>query len=292
MTNTRTMATAFTSLPTFLGLCVAAHEENGYISKATAEANGVVSTAQDARDRFFAGERPTPPEHSAAVEIIKWAVSLPSAKLEKNDFLARMRMAVLNAQANGVTTSNFGMVAAAVTGYAKATTPKNADQNSLRVVPSRAVSIDASRIVALFAAATAAGLRRPKIRLNAGSQTIKFTPAPATSVNAGCVYVKDNGGYENATYFGKITPDGTFCPSKDCSDAIRDLIVALAQDPVTVARTYGHTTGNCCFCGLELTDGRSIAVGYGPICASNYSLPWGDVTVNTELEIEVPGAPQ
>lgn len=44
------------------------------------------------------------------------------------------------------------------------------------------------------------------------------------------------------------------------------------------AAALGHTTHHCCFCGLDLTDdgeGRSVDVGYGPVCARKNGLPWG-----------------
>jgi hypothetical protein len=44
------------------------------------------------------------------------------------------------------------------------------------------------------------------------------------------------------------------------------------------ARTIGLATHHCMFCGIELTDereGRSVEVGYGPVCARNNGLPWG-----------------
>jgi len=44
------------------------------------------------------------------------------------------------------------------------------------------------------------------------------------------------------------------------------------------AAALGHVTHHCCFCGIELSDegeGRSVEVGYGPVCASNRGLPWG-----------------
>lgn len=44
------------------------------------------------------------------------------------------------------------------------------------------------------------------------------------------------------------------------------------------AAALGHATHHCCFCGIELTDegnGRSVEVGYGPICAGKNGLPWG-----------------
>lgn len=56
--------------------------------------------------------------------------------------------------------------------------------------------------------------------------------------------------------------------------------VAAAGRPVTAAEAaaLGHQTHHCCFCGLELTDdgdGKSVDVGYGPVCAKNNGLPWG-----------------
>lgn len=44
------------------------------------------------------------------------------------------------------------------------------------------------------------------------------------------------------------------------------------------ARTIGLVTHTCMFCGTELSDereGRSVEVGYGPICARKNGLPWG-----------------
>lgn len=35
------------------------------------------------------------------------------------------------------------------------------------------------------------------------------------------------------------------------------------------ARTFGRTTATCCNCGLPLDDDRSVAAGYGPVCADN-----------------------
>lgn len=43
----------------------------------------------------------------------------------------------------------------------------------------------------------------------------------------------------------------------------------------TFASEYGHAHGYCVFCALELTDERSVAVGYGKVCAERRSLPWG-----------------
>lgn len=61
----------------------------------------------------------------------------------------------------------------------------------------------------------------------------------------------------------------------------------FAAHPKEMALLYSKKTSTCCFCGLGLENPASIMVGYGPICAENYGLPWGDkpekVTVG-ELE--------
>lgn len=50
------------------------------------------------------------------------------------------------------------------------------------------------------------------------------------------------------------------------------------KDDGTIAAQLGHAAHACCFCGIALTDdgdGRSVKVGYGPVCAAKYGLPWG-----------------
>lgn len=44
------------------------------------------------------------------------------------------------------------------------------------------------------------------------------------------------------------------------------------------AAEYGHQHDRCVFCHIHLTDDgadRSVEVGYGPVCAKKYHLPWG-----------------
>lgn len=54
------------------------------------------------------------------------------------------------------------------------------------------------------------------------------------------------------------------------------LVRAFIENPVEQAKLSGIAFSHCCFCGLELTDGRSVAAGYGPICAAKWNLPWGE----------------
>lgn len=41
------------------------------------------------------------------------------------------------------------------------------------------------------------------------------------------------------------------------------------------AQKFGALYGRCVFCTQQLNDERSIAAGYGEICADNHGLPWG-----------------
>jgi len=40
------------------------------------------------------------------------------------------------------------------------------------------------------------------------------------------------------------------------------------------AAAFGQTSSFCCYCARHLEDGRSVEVGYGPVCAKKYNLPW------------------
>jgi hypothetical protein len=44
------------------------------------------------------------------------------------------------------------------------------------------------------------------------------------------------------------------------------------EDKLTAekAAEFGHTHGYCCFCQRELTDAKSVAKGYGPVCERKY----------------------
>lgn len=48
------------------------------------------------------------------------------------------------------------------------------------------------------------------------------------------------------------------------------------------AKMFGDEYHSCIFCHQTLTDQRSIDAGYGPVCAANHSLPWGEVTFPTK----------
>lgn len=117
-------------------------------------------------------------------------------------------------------------------------------------------------VVTALNKATRTGHKAPKLR----TASVVFSLAKASSANAGCVYVVT----PDDLYLGKITPDGVFKPSRDCTPALTAAVAAVAADPLTAAIEYGKATGRCSCCGRELTDPVSIAKGIGPICESGF----------------------
>ena len=85
----------------------------------------------------------------------------------------------------------------------------------------------------------------------------------------------DGNGYEDGTWYGRIERDGSITTGRAFNENIRAILRRLADEPAKVASEYGTLTGSCCFCCLPLKDERSTAVGYGPVCAKHFNLPWG-----------------
>lgn len=123
-----------------------------------------------------------------------------------------------------------------------------------------APAIDISKIETAFAAAKNNGIKRPK--LNLGS--FKFKTAPATGKNPNAIYVMNG-----ETYIGKVST-GKFFGSYACTDAMEVEVLAVASNPSEAAKAYGFRSGSCSCCGRTLTNGASIDLGIGPICAGKY----------------------
>lgn len=127
-------------------------------------------------------------------------------------------------------------------------------------------------IVALFDAAAATGLEVPHIK----ARHFYAYRATEKSKNPGSVTILAQRG---GAYYGSIMRDGTLRLGRDCPPAAVEQIKKFAADPVTASVVEGRTTGACCFCGTKLDTDASQTVGYGPICASRYNLPWGETIV-------------
>lgn len=138
---------------------------------------------------------------------------------------------------------------------------------------------DFSGVCALFVKASVK-LKYPKIRLQLpDGQQVALTRAGSAAAEPGSINVTDGGPYGMSKYFGRVSPAGKWVPSAKAEAIAEPLIAllkALSEDPAGTAAAYGKLTGNCCFCMSSLTDPKSTEVGYGPVCAKQYGLPWGE----------------
>lgn len=136
---------------------------------------------------------------------------------------------------------------------------------------------DLAPILALFSRA-GSRLKRPAIVLSTPETgALKVTVAGPRSKHPGNLSVAGLGSFDNRAWFGRIAIDGTFIPARDAEGkeaALAGILSRFAAEPAQVAAEHGKLTGACCFCNRALEDARSTAVGYGPICAGNYGLPW------------------
>lgn len=98
-------------------------------------------------------------------------------------------------------------------------------------------------------------------------------------------------GEPDSIYFGRISTKTNIFYSntwtelnkaEELAEAIK-VLKDLNHDPTKVAVSYFKATGSCMFCGRTITTNESLSAGYGPICAENWGLPWGNV-INEELE--------
>lgn len=127
----------------------------------------------------------------------------------------------------------------------------------------------------LLLTARAAGKRFPKITLDLDGRKLVLSLTGAGSKTPNCVRITDGAAYPETTWFGSIDTEGNFRGSRQCTPELLDLLTRLNADPASVAGQHGLASGWCCFCKAALTADGSLAVGYGPVCAQKFGLPWG-----------------
>lgn len=81
--------------------------------------------------------------------------------------------------------------------------------------------------------------------------------------------------FADRTWYGRITPGGSFQAARGCPETVAVVLATLAADPAGQTKAEGQRVGACCYCARELTTKESLAAGYGPVCAEKYGLPWG-----------------
>jgi hypothetical protein len=140
---------------------------------------------------------------------------------------------------------------------------------------------NADALRARLAAAAAHGLLRPMIRV--GTMRLSLPGPTSQYANRPVVFVRNANTYAGRIEAGRFIAARGALPG-DTRDTVAALHSVLTGDVVENLAAIGRRTGSCCFCARELTDGRSVRVGYGPVCADHYGLPWGERDAESEGE--------
>lgn len=115
----------------------------------------------------------------------------------------------------------------------------------------------------------------PKLHLSLeNGMPLVLSMAGERSSAPGQINATDGGPYGNNKWYGRINPKGEWKPGRDFPELgeVAKLLRALGKNPEEVASKYGKMTGYCCFCHRKLEDEKSVAVGYGPVCAVKWGL--------------------
>jgi hypothetical protein len=116
----------------------------------------------------------------------------------------------------------------------------------------------------------------PKLHLQvADHMPVVLSVAGPNSQYQGQINVTDGGPYGQNKWYGRVDRDGNWTVCRKEYPEIGDvakLLLELGKDPAAAASQYGKMTGYCCFCHRPLSDEKSVAVGYGPVCADKWGL--------------------
>lgn len=120
------------------------------------------------------------------------------------------------------------------------------------------------------------GLKQPKLYLTTQTgEHLRISTASPRGKHAGKLAVSDGKPYPNSLFYGWITATGEWQPRARVPLWVVHTLQDLAKNPADYLSRWGKMSGTCCFCGLQLDTPESKAVGYGPVCAQHYHLPWG-----------------
>jgi Family of unknown function (DUF6011) len=118
-------------------------------------------------------------------------------------------------------------------------------------------------------------LKWPKINLMIDAGPLLLALAGAKSKVPNVINVTDGAPFGSNKWYGRVYPDGKWEQGNQSypeMGQVRKMLEELAAEPAKVAVMYGKLTGRCCFCNRALSDEKSTAVGYGPICAEHFGL--------------------
>jgi len=118
-------------------------------------------------------------------------------------------------------------------------------------------------------------LKHPAIRFSINGEDMTLYLAGNKSKFPGILNLVGTG----RRWYGRLNEDGTWNRYEKLVDHLRaptwDFLNALGKNPEETLAKHGRLTGRCCYCWRGLVDERSVEVGYGPVCAKRWGLPWG-----------------
>ena len=136
------------------------------------------------------------------------------------------------------------------------------------------------RVIDIFDLASQT-LKYPKLVIQFGDGSdLKLSRAGPTSRFNGEVQLTDGRPYGQNKYYGRVTGHGELVltgEGRHYENELHSILKSMTTDLGAFAKMYGQKSGNCCFCRKELTTDKSLHAGYGPVCADNYGLAWGEV---------------
>jgi hypothetical protein len=153
------------------------------------------------------------------------------------------------------------------------------EQLSARITGAVELAGDFRGVFVMFRLANTAGdMLRPKVRLMTPDGIfvqLNFEPEKPNEIRVFRDGWSGHGRrrYAGTIYEGRILPYGDrFTPSMIA------VIQQFATDPLATALAMAKLLNACMYCGSRLADEESKARGYGPTCAGNWHLPWGNRT--------------
>lgn len=143
---------------------------------------------------------------------------------------------------------------------------------------------DAKKIGQLFTFA-ASKIKYPSIHFWRDIGEIQFYLCGSLSKTPGIIRVTNAQKYPNQEIYAEISKDGKGIFRKDTSANFKKEILTICAEPIQESQIRGIKSGFCCYCGKGIQTKESLAVGYGPICAANFNLPWGESIPPSEEEL-------
>lgn len=257
----------YIELQSYLEHTAAMVRKHGWVSGGTAyKDNRLTATRQRASESMFEQFTTiTEDDRVMASEALEWASNLGSKEV-LSDYEHNV---LVIANATMIEPRSMGLAASIVGVYFK---------NKTANLPKTVEVGNFDNVISLFKTA-GKNLKYPKIKLVLESgEPIVLSVAGPKSNCPGTINVTDGGPYGDNTWYGRVSSNGSWQNNKSISantmSSLTALLTALATDPAGTASKYGKLTGQCCFCSRPLNDERSTSVGYGPVCAKNFSLDW------------------